>query len=434
MNTQTTSTHPTIPPFSASFTDSNLKVARGIYFKTLIGGSVGLIVAMFAIFSIYWGALWKTPDHPLDGWIVDFDQSTVGNVVVQALEASSASGKVTWSQVPSSNFPGGPSEVGNDVVEQKTWIAVVVNAKATSNLQSAVASTDSSYNGSAAITVYGNQARSENGYNSVLSPTVQAVLISTAAKFAQTYATELASSSSNITNLLVNAPQIVTQPISFTINDLKPFDIPVATAMTYVGLIYTLILSFFIVNISLSARLMSGLETHLTTASIIRVRLCSSFITYFFLSLFYSLLSRAFQVDFSRKFGAAGFVIFWMLNWAGMLAVGLALEAMLTLLTMKGVPFFMILLIISNVSVCFMPIEVLPRIYRYGYAFPFYNISCAVRTILFGTKNNLGLNFGVLIAWTAISCITLPLFQWFMRRRHISELNGAMEPDEKVAD
>ncbi|KAJ3753495.1 hypothetical protein EV361DRAFT_794479 [Lentinula raphanica] len=434
MNTQTTSTHPTIPPFSASFTDSNLKVARGIYFKTLIGGSVGLIVAMFAIFSIYWGALWKTPDHPLDGWIVDFDQSTVGNVVVQALEASSASGKVTWSQVPSSNFPGGPSEVGNDVVEQKTWIAVVVNANATSNLQSAVASTDSSYNGSAAITVYGNQARSENGYNSVLSPTVQAVLISTAAKFAQTYATELASSSSNITNLLVNAPQIVTQPISFTINDLKPFDIPVATAMTYVGLIYTLILSFFIVNISLSARLMSGLETHLTTASIIRVRLCSSFITYFFLSLFYSLLSRAFQVDFSRKFGAAGFVIFWMLNWAGMLAVGLALEAMLTLLTMKGVPFFMILLIISNVSVCFMPIEVLPRIYRYGYAFPFYNISCAVRTILFGTKNNLGLNFGVLIAWTAISCVTLPLFQWFMRRRHISELNGAMEPDEKVAD
>ncbi|KAJ3783309.1 hypothetical protein GGU10DRAFT_317086 [Lentinula aff. detonsa] len=433
MNSQTRS-HPQIPPFSASFTDRNLKVARSIYFKTLIGGTVALTVAMFAIFSIYWGALWKSPEHPLNGWIVDFDQSTIGNVVVQALEASSASGKITWSQVSSSNFPGGPGEVGNDVVEQKTWIAVVVNANATSNLQSAVASVDSFYNGSSAITVYGNQARSENGYNAILSPTVQAVLISTSQKFAQSYATELASTSANLTNLLLNAPQIVTQPISFIINDLKPFDIPVATAMTYVGLIYTLILSFFIVNISLSARLMSGLETHLTTASIIRLRLCSSFITYFFLSLFYSLLSRAFQVDFSRRFGAAGLVLFWMLNWAGMLAVGLALEAMLTLLTMKGVPFFMILLIISNVSVCFLPIDVLPRIYRYGYAFPFYNISCAVRTILFGTKNDLGLNFGVLIAWTAISCITLPFFQWYMRRRHISELNGTMQADEKVAD
>jgi len=204
--------------------------------------------------------------------------------------------------------------------------------------------------------------------------------------------------------------------------------------MTYVGLIYTLILAFFIVNISLSARQMSGLEIHLTTSSIIRLRLGSSFITYFFLSLFYSLLSRAFQVDFSRKFGSAGFVIFWMLNWAGMLAVGLALEAMLALLTIKGVPFFMILLIISNVSVCFLPIDVLPRIYHYGYAFPFYNISCAVRTILFGTKNQLGLNFGILIAWVALSCITLPFFQWFMRRNHISELDGAMKPDEKVAD
>ncbi|KAJ3809871.1 hypothetical protein F5876DRAFT_89230 [Lentinula aff. lateritia] len=410
-------------------------IARSIYFKTLIGGTVALTVAMFAIFSIYWGALWKSPGHPLQGWIVDFDQSTIGNAVVQALEASSASGKITWSQVPSSNFAG-PSEVGNDVVEQKTWIAVVVNANATSNLQSAAASVDSSYNGSSAITVYGNQARSENGYNAVLLPTVQAVLLSTSQKFAQSSATNLASSSSssNLTNLLARAPQIITQPISFVVNDLKPFDIPVATAMTYVGLIYTLILSFFIVNISLSARLMSGLETHLTTASIIRLRLSSSFVTYLFLSLFYSLLSRAFQVDFSRKFGAAGFVLFWMLNWAGMLSVGLALEAMLTLLTMKGVPFFMILLIISNVSVCFLPIDVLPSIYRYGYAFPFYNISCAVRTILFGTKNNLGLNFGVLIAWTAISCITLPFFQWFMRRKHISEVNGTMEPDEKVAD
>ncbi len=41
----------------------------------------------------------------------------------------------------------------------------------------------------------------------------------------------------------------------------------------------------------------------------------------------------------------------------------------------------------ANVAVCFMPIEVLPSIYHYGYAMPFYNVSGAVRTILFGTKN-----------------------------------------------
>lgn len=69
---------------------------------------------------------------------------------------------------------------------------------------------------------------------------------------------------------------------------------------------------------------------------------------------------------------------------------------------------------------------------------PFYNVSHAIRSIIFGTKNTrtfafalefdlipiynhelVGLNFGVLIAWTAISCITMPLIQWFVRRRDV---------------
>lgn len=107
---------------------------------------------------------------------------------------------------------------------------------------------------------------------------------------------------------------------------------------------------------------------------------------------------------------------------------------MITLLTVKGVPFFMILWVITNVSVCFMPIEILPRIFHYGYAMPFYNVSRAVRAILFGTKNELGLNFGVLIAWAAISFCTLPVFQFILRRRHITEVNAMMEEDKQVRD
>lgn len=40
-----------------------------------------------------------------------------------------------------------------------------------------------------------------------------------------------------------------------------------------------------------------------------------------------------------------------------------------------------------NVAVVSLPIEVLPRLYHYGYAAPFYNVSKAARIILFGTKN-----------------------------------------------
>lgn len=30
---------------------------------------------------------------------------------------------------------------------------------------------------------------------------------------------------------------------------------------------------------------------------------------------------------------------------------------------------------------------------------------------------SVGMNFGILLAWVAISCVTLPVFQWWMRRK-----------------
>lgn len=98
-----------------------------------------------------------------------------------------------------------------------------------------------------------------------------------------------------------------------------------------------------------------------------------------------------------------------------------------------------------DVSVCIFPMDVLPRIYRYGYAAPFYNISRSVRSVVFGTKNTCGswihvgsyldlicwwflvvLNFGVLFVWITISLITLPSIQWYVRRgdkkRHMDKL------------
>ena len=63
--------------------------------------------------------------------------------------------------------------------------------------------------------------------NTILLPTVEAALASITQSFALKFATELASTSSNLTNLLANAPQTVTQPISYTVDNLRPFDIPV---------------------------------------------------------------------------------------------------------------------------------------------------------------------------------------------------------------
>jgi len=58
-----------------------------------------------------------------------------------------------------------------------------------------------------------------------------------------------------------------------------------ASAVTFVGLIYQLILTFFIVMIASAAREASGLEKSLPTRSLIILRLVSSFTAYFVLSV-----------------------------------------------------------------------------------------------------------------------------------------------------
>ena len=67
-----------------------------------------------------------------------------------------------------------------------------------------------------------------------------------------------------------------------------------------------------------------------------------------------------------------------------------------------------------------LPTELEVPFYKYGLGFPVYNMSQIVRTIIFNTKNHLGQNFGVLLAWVALSLITLPTIQYLVRRREIA--------------
>lgn len=123
------------------------------------------------------------------------------------------------------------------------------------------------------------------------------------------------------------------------------------------------------------------------------------------------------------RYGRAGFVILWMLNYVGMLSVWVAYYLCLSPINwgdlyqgtgigisnndLDGSIYSFLYDTLDNryasivftlfyshalgnavdVSVCIFPIDVLPRIYHYGYAAPFYNISRSTRSIVFGTKN-----------------------------------------------
>ncbi|KAJ7761796.1 hypothetical protein B0H16DRAFT_1530565 [Mycena metata] len=398
-------TKPELPPVSL----------RSAYLKALFIGTLASSVLIFTVFSIYWGSVWRTPYHPVSGWIVDFDGGVVGQSVSASLsDLNSGRGGIAWHVVPATQFPQGITQLQRAVVLEKTWYAVAVNAGASSNLSGAISTIDPSYTSASVVTFMGSEARNENLYRlqtHIFIAQLEIVVNQFAVQFIKNIST-----SNNLPTLLSAAPEIIARPIYYTVDNLRPFDASVATGSTFFGLIYILITAFIVVLIGTAARMSSGLEHRLSFGSLVRLRLGTLFVTFFFITLIYTLLNRAFQLPFDRQFGRAGFLVFWMLNYLNMLACGLALEVMISILT-RLTPFFLITWIISNVSVAVWPLQVLPHVYRYGYAFPFYNASRAVRVVVFGTKNEVGLNAGVLIAWIALSCLTLPLVQWVMRRR-----------------
>jgi hypothetical protein len=69
------------------------------------------------------------------------------------------------------------------------------------------------------------------------------------------------------------------------------------------------------------------------------------------------------------------------------------------------------------VATGFYPIELLSNFYLWGLAWPLRHDLIGAKAILFGTKNLLGLNFGVIISWVAISIALQPFTIWVQMRK-----------------
>ena len=96
------------------------------------------------------------------------------------------------------------------------------------------------------MTLYGEEARNENAYDTIILPQAQGILQQTVQQFAAQYVGQLAAQGVNVSALAAQAPSVLTLPIGFTERNLRPFDVPVATAVEFVGLIYLLVISFVI--------------------------------------------------------------------------------------------------------------------------------------------------------------------------------------------
>ncbi|KAB8237186.1 SNG1 family protein [Aspergillus alliaceus] len=433
------------PPTAVSFFDPALKSVRYQVFLQWARTVLMLCVFVLCILSLFWAVQFRVQEnlHSLTVWVVDFDglvdpyretKPIVGPAVTHVAESlvqSPKTGRLGYIIKYPSDFNYDPWAVRQGVYDEHAYAAIIVNANATTLLRNAVTNGNTSYDPTGAAQFIVIAARDQTTYSSYIIPGLSAFANTVLAEFGPRWVQTVAQESLNISRV----PQAINPAIGFNTLDLRPFGPAAATPSVTIGLIYLIIIAFFNFPflMPIHAQFLKGNHPPLKIPHWLMWRVCSNIAAYFFLSLFYSFVSLAFQIPFSNSpapdtvsaanpnaYGHGSFMVFWMLNWVGMSALGFPLENMAMVLGFPWSSLFLIFWVISNVATGFYALDLAPGFFRWGYAWPLHRIVEALRTILFGIHSRIGLDFGILFAWIGVSLIFFPfatfIMQWKMKR------------------
>ncbi|KAJ5352350.1 hypothetical protein N7452_001324 [Penicillium brevicompactum] len=365
------------------------------------------------------------------------ENSIIGPAIVKVAKSMAVSSKegLTYTVRSPADFGNDPRMVKQAVYDELVYAAVIVNFNATTALWDALRNGNSSYEPNEAAQFVTISARDQTTYSSYIDPALNGFERKVITQFGSLWVRELAAQNTSSSVLQTEAPQAIHPAIGFERLDLRPFSPAVAGPAVTVGLIYLIILAFFIFPFLMPVhiQLLKGNHPPLKTLQWVAWRILSNITAYFFLSLSYSLVSLAFQIPFTNDpapgivsaenpnaYGRGSFVVFWMLNWVGMSALGFPCENMAMILGAPYSSIFLIFWVISNVATGFYALDLAPSFFRWGYAWPLHRIVEALRTILFGTHSRIGLDFGILFIWIGVSIALYPfanhIMQWKQRR------------------
>ncbi|KAJ4345111.1 hypothetical protein N0V95_005924 [Ascochyta clinopodiicola] len=401
-----------------------------------------LAIAIMAFLCLFWGALFRQNDNVkhLEIFVVDFDGQVapytsttplVGPFVTRAVTELMKGGEIVPSYTLrlAEDFDYDPLKVRESVYDFQAWAAVIINSNATAVLDHAIRQGNASYDPSGACQIIYNSARDQITTSSYIVPTLVALQKRVVQTFGSYWVPHLRK---DLQTLRVDtSPQALSPGIDFTTYDLRPFGPPVATPAVSIGLIYLIIISFFSFTFFLPIHmkyLTPKGHPPLLFHHLIAWRYIATVLSYFFLSLVYSFVSLAFLMPMSNRpashvwpaknansYGHATFMVYWMGNWIGMIAFGLASENMAMLLGTPWTALWLIFWVISNVATGFYSLDLAPSFYRWGYAWPMHNIVELTRSTLFDLHPRVGLNFGILFAWVAIDTLLFPACCYYMR-------------------
>ncbi|RAR10373.1 mnng and nitrosoguanidine resistance protein [Stemphylium lycopersici] len=435
------------------FWHPDLRQVRNRAFVKWIITTSFLMAFILAVLSIYWGVFFKVQNRisNLLVYVVDMDGVApydntgnapfVGPTIIQLVQQQLSSGQPTlgWDIRPASDFTNDPIQVREAIYEWDAWAAIVINPNASALLYSAIANGNASYDPLGACQLIYQDSRDDTNWFDFMLPIISSFVTEAQSMVGQQWAQMLLQNASDpsILSNMQNAPQAINPAIGFSKYNLRPFFPYTGIPAVSIGLIYLIIISFFSFSFYMPIHMQYITPTNhppLKFRQLIIWRWCATLSAYFMLSLAYSFVSMAFQINFwdtnsvtsqtqvtiqsegnPVAFGSATFVVYWMLNFCGMVALGLACENMAMIVGMPWMGLFLIFWVITNVSTAFYDIEIAPAFYRWGYAWPLHSIVEGSRTILFDLHSRLGLDFGILIAWGAVNTLFFPFCCWFMR-------------------
>lgn len=410
--------------FDPSIRDVHINVMKQYFTMSFI-----LVTFVMGILSVYWGSLYKRSHriHNLNVWVIDFDESTVGNSVVDALQPYfGVSTTLGFETIKASDYHGNISTVAGDVHEERVWAAIAIAPNASDVLNQASQSleaVDTSY----LVQFIFNPGRADAATFNYMLPIMNNFSAEWSREFANQWVRNLSStlSESDMAKLATNAPAMIARPITFTMRQVTVYKGDVAPAILVTGLIYLIIVSFNQVLHFASVNLMLFGKVRFFQTMVHRQVVNG--IAIFILSLGFSLVSLAFGQDFSIKYGkAGGFVIYWMINFMAMMALGGATENILGVITtvfMPGAGYWVLFWIALNSATSFSPLELSPGVFKIGLALPVHNAQQAVRTVIFDTKSNMGINFAVFTVWIVVNfCVSFLIvrfIRWWRTREAI---------------
>ncbi|ODV79080.1 uncharacterized protein CANTADRAFT_6259 [Suhomyces tanzawaensis NRRL Y-17324] len=409
------------------------------FFNPKLGGrrlavlkKFGLIYLLFgcfilSVFSIYWGSSYQRMSRLKNLRmlvVIEDDQQVgdvpplIGNSFAQVLQSNESKFWGDWHVIYGSEFRETARRHNNNSVEQEIerqvhqqqyWASFYVKPNATYNYHQAIVNGDTNYDVAnlSIVSIY-ETGRDINGIQLYVVPGLQAI--------ADQWLAVSGNVSTQVTDLIQGeisrqSIQVINTPMVINFFDRIPLTDDTLTAPAQVGLIYMIIVTFF--QVSFFADIHKEVASFkLKPAHYYIYRLGASVTSFFFLSLFFSLVNLVMQIDFTVTFGKAGFLVYWMLAFLTMWAVGLANEIAAMLLILVYPPLlglWLLFWVIINISATFSPLALCPQFFRYGYALPIHNSYEASKVVFFNTyKGQLGRNFGILVAWVVCLSVALP--------------------------